>query len=298
VSAHYFIGISQQRRAGGLARLFPRAADVHPAWRVYPTRSDFESFTRPFLDLMAENSATISATLGPVLGCYGNSQELSVGLELEAGVDFNAASLAACVLRQARLASQDDAFIARVLPSDEWTDNARPGMTLLFREPRRVGSLRPLLARILSFPGGWPIDGFTTIPTDSGSFGTLLGLRYIFLPEVSLRWDTALRQRLQTSEEETEIIILDQATKIGRMCQDLAADPCIGEARLNWFDVIVCGIEEYDTIIPRLEAVRVPPAADPLSMTRSPFSELFELSSNAVLRVVRAADSFLLDGAA
>ncbi|WP_250481315.1 hypothetical protein [Caballeronia sp. GAOx1] len=69
--------------------------------------------------------------LRPVLGRYGASQELSVGLELKADVGFDAAALAARVFSLARGAAQTDAFAGRVLPPGEWTDNARPGLTVI-----------------------------------------------------------------------------------------------------------------------------------------------------------------------
>lgn len=281
----YFIGMTEQSSAGGLARLTSVRGNPLPARCVYPTGPRFYSFVDPILRLLEQDRHVERMSAGPALGRYGTSQELSVGLDVQAGSGFHAAALAATVFRQARKAKQDDAFVARVLPADEWTDNARPGLTVMFREAWRISSLSPLQRRIMSFPGdGWAIDGFTTIPAEHGRVGMVKGLRYIFLPEISIRWDLELRARLSADIEEMEIILLDQAAKIGRMCRMLRDDPTVAEARLNWLDVIVAGIEDFDAVIESLDAEETVRSADPTSMARKPFSEILSLSNTGVLQ--------------
>jgi hypothetical protein len=282
---HYFVGLSQQLAAGGLARLGSHGSATLPASRVYPMGQRFSDFVRPIVHTLRTDEHVREIILRPVLGRYGISQELSVGLEVHAGAGFNAAGLAASVFTQALSARQTDAFVGRVLAADEWTDNARPGLTILFREPRRIALLNPLLHRITEFPGeGWSIDGFTTIPAGDGRIGTVLGLRYLFLPEISIRWDLSLRARLADDPDEVDIILLDQATKIGRLCRELQRDPDIAEARLNWFDVMVAGIEDYPLAIDKLALERQTRTASSTSMARKPFSEILELTNVGVLR--------------
>jgi hypothetical protein len=278
----YFIGVTPQREIGGLARLAAR--DPLPAHVVYPTGYRFRSFVAPIFDHLDGHAEVISLVQGPVLGRYGRSQELSVGLEIKVERRFAANCFAALVFRQAWAANQEDAFVARVLPRDEWADNTRPGLTVLFREPQRIGGLQRLLAAIVGFPGdGWPIDGFTAVPAGHGRVGLVIGLRYVFLPEISVRWDTALRQQLAADVEEVEIMLLDQATKIGRMCRALADDPLVEAAWLDWFDVIVAGMEDYAEVVAALEAAADMPD-DPTAMSRKRFSDLLSLSSGAVLQ--------------
>ncbi|MCM2439407.1 hypothetical protein HGO34_06685 [Agrobacterium vitis] len=281
----YFIGLTQQSSAGGLARLAAGAAEILPAFKVYPGRASFAEFVRPIEQRLDGDPHVEKVAIQPVLGRYGASQELSVGLEILASEGFNAAALAETVFRQARAARQLDAFVGRVLLPGEWTDNARPGLTVLFREPRRIGELGSLRAEIGSFPGeGWPIDGFTTIPIRGGMVGMVKGLRYVFLPEISIRWDAALYERLAGEPEEMEIILIDQATKIGRLRKPLLQHSYIEDAYLNWFDVIVGGIENYDEIIGRLAATVAVHVRNHASMTRKPFSEILQLDSAAVLQ--------------
>ena len=278
----YFVGITRQTETGGLGRL--RMPVVVPAWQVYPTRRQLADFAAPLLGILAEDDHVVEITSGAVLGRYGTSQELSVGLEIVAGPHFAVEQVAATVFRLARDAIQQDAFIARVLPADEWADNTRPGLTVTFKTPQRIGSLQPLRDRINGFAGdGWPIDGFTTIPAVGGeSVGLVSGLRYIFLPEISIRWDLALRRQLTDAEDAMDIILLDQSAKIGRLCRALESDPLVERAWLNWFDVIVGGLEDYDDLIARLLASR-PVIADETSMARKQFSELLDLTNQSVL---------------
>ena len=283
----YFVGITRQTEAGGLGRL--RAKVVVPAWRVYPTRRQLAEFAAPLLEILADDDHVVEITSGAVLGRYGASQELSVGLEVIAGQHFAVEQVAATVFRLARDAEQQDAFIARVLPADEWADNTRPGLTVTFKTPQRIGALQPLRDRINRFEGdGWPIDGFTTIPATGDSVGQVSGLRYIFLPEISIRWDMALRRRLAEAEDAMDIILLDQSTKIGRLCRALQDEKMIERAWLNWFDVIVGGLEDYDQLIARLLAAE-PLAGDETSMARKQFSELLGLTNQSVLEQRLAA---------
>ena len=277
----YFVGITRQTETGGLGRL--RMPVVVPAWRVYPTRRQLAEFAAPLLAILADDDHVVEITSGAVLGRYGASQELSVGLEIVAGPHFAVEQVAATVFRLARDADQQDAFIARVLPADEWADNTRPGLTVTFKTPQRIGALQPLRDRINGFTGdGWPIDGFTTIPALGESLGLVAGLRYIFLPEISIRWDLALRRQLAEAEDAMDIILLDQSAKIGRLCRELEGDPMIERAWLNWFDVIVGGLEDYGELIARLLAAR-PVAGDETSMARKQFSELLDLTNQSVL---------------
>jgi len=277
----YFVGITRQTEAGGLGRL--RAKVVVPAWQVYPTRRQLADFAAPLLEVLADDDHVVEITSGAVLGRYGASQELSVGLEVVAGPHFAVEQVAATVFRLARDADQQDAFIARVLPADEWADNTRPGLTVTFKTPQRIGALQPLRDRINRFEGdGWPIDGFTTIPAAGEGVGMVAGLRYIFLPEISIRWDLALRRQLAEAEDAMDIILLDQSTKIGRLCRALQDEAMVERAWLNWFDVIVGGLEDYDELIARLLAAE-PVTGDETSMARKQFSELLGLTNQSVL---------------
>ncbi len=282
---HYFVGLTQQSCVGGLARLRGHGVPTLPASRVYPVGARFDEFVQPLLRLLNGDDHVREIILRPVLGRYGVSQELSVGLEVKAAEGFNAAALAAGVFKLAQAASQTDAFVGRVLSPGEWTDNARPGLTVLFKEPRRIGGTADVVRQIVEFPGdGWPIDGFTTIPSVERRIGVVQGLRYLFLPEISVRWDRPLRERLSANDEAIDVILLDQATRIGRMCKVLLQDPSIEAAWLTWFDVMVVGIEDYHEVIAVLTAEQGARAADPGSMARKAFSSILRLTSLGVFQ--------------
>jgi hypothetical protein len=282
---HYFVGLTQQATAGGLARLRGHGALTIPASHVYPVGTRFKDFVQPLLALLNTDPRVREIILRPVLGRYGASQELSVGLEVKATVGFDAAALAASVFSLALAAAQTDAFVGRVLPPGEWTDNARPGLTVMFKAPTRIADTVDLVRQIVGFPGeGWAIDGFTMIPSADQRIGIVQGLRYIFLPEISIRWDAGLRERLGADEDEIDVILLDQATRIGRLCKVLMQDETIEAAWLSWFDIMVAGIEDYREVIVTLKAEQGARAADPKSMTRMAFSEILHLTSAGVLK--------------
>jgi hypothetical protein len=282
---HYFVGLTQQVSAGGLARLRGHGASTIPASLVYPVGARFRNFVEPLVTLLRSDERVREVVLRPVLGRYGSSQELSVGLEVKAETGFDAARLAASVFSLAIGAAQTDAFVGRVLPPGEWTDNARPGLTVMFKAPQRIADTIELVRQIVDFPGeGWAIDGFTMIPSADSRIGIVQGLRYIFLPEISVRWDTGLRERLCANENEIDVILLDQATRIGRLCKLLVQNETIEAAWLSWFDIMVAGIEDYREVIDTLQAEQGARAADPKSMTRKAFSEILELTSASVLQ--------------
>jgi hypothetical protein len=282
---HYFVGLTQQATAGGLARLRGHGTPTIPASRVYPVGARFRDFVLPLVTVLNSDPRVREIILRPVLGRYGASQELSVGLEVKAATGFDAAALAASVFSLANAALQTDAFVGRVLPPGEWTDNARPGLTVMFKAPTRIADTVELVRQIVDFPGeGWAIDGFTMIPSADSRIGIVQGLRYIFLPEISIRWDACLRERLGADDDEIDVILLDQATRIGRLCKVLMENDTIDSAWLSWFDIMVAGIEDYREVIVTLKAEQGARAADPKSMTRMAFSEILHLTSAGVLK--------------
>ncbi|WP_296223965.1 hypothetical protein [Ralstonia sp. UBA689] len=282
---HYFVGLTLQSSAGGLARIRGCDGTTLPASLVYPPCRHLSDFVKPIMRQIHDDGHARQVLMRPVLGQYGTSRELSVGLEIEAAPGFNATALAASVFLQARAARQTDAFVGRVLQPDEWTDNARPGLTVLLRTPKRISAITQLVRQIVEFPGdGWTIDGFTTIPAADGRIGVIQGLRYLFLPEISIRWDAQLRQKLSSNDTEVELMLLDQATRLGRLCTALQNSPDIAAARLNWFDVIVAGKEDYEHLIGQLKARSQIPAVSRQSMTHKAFSETLGLTSSIVLR--------------
>lgn len=286
----FFVGVTNQVAAGGLARLYERV--VRPARDVYPTSRELMEFAEPVLKVLRGHRHVSGLTVGVALGRYGNAQELSLYLEVTASPDFAVQDLIEGVFRIAHNHFQTDAFVARVLHDDEWADNTRPGLTLLFKEPQRIRALRNLVDTVTGFPGdGWPIDGFTTVATTELPFGWAVGLRYVFLPEISIRWDRMLREQLLLDDTAMDVILLDQAFKIGRLCLALKEHPLIADARLNWFDAIVGGYDDYVELIARLDESRAAPMEG--LMTRRAFSELIGLTNQGVLisRIKRLATS-------
>ncbi len=276
----FFVGVTNQIATGGLARLYERV--VRPARDVYPTSRELMEFAEPVLAALRGHDHIHDMKVGVALGRYGKAQELSLYLEVTAAPDFAVQDLVEGVFLIARNHFQTDAFVARVLHDDEWADNTRPGLTVMFNEPQRIGTLRSLVDTVIGFPGeGWPIDGFTTVATPDLPFGWAVGLRYVFLPEISVRWDRALRDELLADETAMDVILLDQATKIGRLCVALREHPLVAEARLNWFDAIVGGHEDYEELIGRLRESRNQPMQG--LMTRRAFSELIGLTNQGVM---------------
>ena len=101
---HYFVGITRQRHIGGMGRL--SAAEVKPAHAVYPTGRELLDFSQPLMQLLAVEGAVSHCFRGAVLGRYGGSQELSLGLEIGASAAFPVARFACQVFLLAWQAEQ------------------------------------------------------------------------------------------------------------------------------------------------------------------------------------------------
>lgn len=240
----YFIGFSPQRHTGGLARI--ARADTRGAAASYPTRAVIELALDPLQRQFQGHPQVREFHAASALGKYGASQEIALSVDLAGLRRFDPAALAHCVFTLAAEHRQIDAFVARLLEGEEWTDNARPTLVLMLKEPQKLGQLAPLLQRITGFDyPGVPIDGFTTIPAAGCGIGWAAGLRYVFLPEISLRWNRPMRRLALTQPERIEELLIDQAMKIGKLCQHLHTLPEVALATLRWCDVVVGGIEDY-----------------------------------------------------
>ncbi|HTN65462.1 MAG TPA: hypothetical protein VL051_04675 [Burkholderiaceae bacterium] len=243
-SRRYFIGFSPQRHTGGLARI--GGADPRGARDSYPSRDVLELALAPLRRQFGDHPQVREFHAASALGKYGTSQEIALSVDLAGLRGFDPTALVRCVFSLAVEHRQIDAFVGRLLEGEEWTDNARPTLVLMLKTPQRLNQLSPLLEQINRFEyPGLPIDGFTTIPAAELGIGWAAGLRYVFLPEISMRWNPEMRRLALQEPARIEELLIDQAMKIGKLCQHLHGLPEIALAALRWCDVVVGGIEDY-----------------------------------------------------
>ena len=225
------------------------------------------------------------------LGKYGTSQEIALSVDLAGLRGFDPSALVRCVFSLATEHRQIDAFVGRLLEGEEWADNARPTLVLTLKTPRRLTQLNPLLQQISQFDyPGLPIDGFTTIPAAELGIGWAAGLRYVFSPEISMRWNPEMRRLALREPARIEELLIDQAMKIGKLCQHLHRLPQVALAALRWCDVVVGGIEDYAVF--RLASAPAPSlheAEFPLLSTRYALSTERAMQQRARLLVAAEA---------
>jgi len=282
----YFIGFSPQRHTGGLARL--DGADIRAAAASYPSRALIDLALAPLQRQFRQHPQVAEFHAASALGKYGASQEIALSVDLAAGPGFDPAALAHCVFTLAAEHRQIDAFVARLLEGEEWTDNARPTLVLLLKTPQRLAQLGPLLQHITGFDyAGVPIDGFTTIPAAGHGIGWAAGLRYVFLPEISLRWNRPMRRLALAEPERIEELLIDQAMKIGKLCQHLHTLPEVALATLRWCDVVVGGQEDYAA----LRQVTPAPPAQEFALLSARYGLSTQQALQRRARLLEAADT-------
>lgn len=164
-----------------------------------PTRAVQDQARQKMLtDLTADEG--VWATFPDTKGLYGEDIEVSFDVELVAPKGYQPDKLFDNVLSVAADENQWDTFVAEVLPEGVSHPNARPGVEIYF-DPKDADLLVPKIKEIADQRG---IDGWTLI-TDKKfdpatgepgpRAGGIIGVRAQWVPEISIRWKTDLRDR-------------------------------------------------------------------------------------------------------
>lgn len=100
----------------------------------------------------------LAAKVQDTVGMFKRTVERSFDTEILAYPDFDPAQTVADLVHMAGTSNQDATFISRaILDPDEDNPNARPGLTVFFREQVSATKLRPILTKLKALG----LDGFT-----------------------------------------------------------------------------------------------------------------------------------------
>jgi hypothetical protein len=164
-------------------------------------------------------------------GRYG-APERALDLEAITRAGFDPRPLAVAAFDAADQASQDAAFVARVLRPNELFDPQmhRPGVEIYFRDMNQAAEAARMMAGIAGIrvgkttefgPGYFEIGGYTVIvdgrPTaeaKAGAMGKPVGMRVLYMPEFEARY--GIDPRLENAtDEQLAGIIEDRADTLG-----------------------------------------------------------------------------------
>ncbi len=170
-------------------------------------------------------------------GRYG-TPERALDAEFIVNEKFDPAPLAAAVFREAKVADQDAAFVARALRPDEKFDPLlhRPGIEIYFRDMNQAQEAARIMAGTLATrvskptelgPGFFSVGGYTVIvdgrPTaeaKAGAMGKPVGMRVIYMPEFEARYGDD--PRLKTaSEDNIRDIVKERADNLGNFADEI-----------------------------------------------------------------------------
>jgi hypothetical protein len=180
-------------------------------------------------------------------GLYGNEVEASFDTEIVADKgQFDPEDLIKELASISKKNKQWDIFVSRVVGVNEDSPNARPGVEIYFKTPQDMAKIMPVLDRFTSDGQ----DGFTLAVDPRADDGTnqYIGVRLQYVPEISMRWDEDLRQKL-LAPGGLEQVLQEKADLLEEITADVAKMDGIAYAARAKYDTVVIGKENYDDYI-------------------------------------------------
>jgi hypothetical protein len=199
------------------------------------------------LGVLQKDPNVIAVRVKPTKGLYGGTVEES--FDSEWVVDRNTFKPDAIVSKIAEVSKanqQYDIFVSRVIPPNEDNPNARPGIELYFKTEEDLNNVMPILK---SFTDKGQ-DGFTLAvdPRATGDSNLYMGVRLQYVPEISMRWDEELREKLKDPKE-LERILEEKTQTLNNIANEVAQEEGVAYAAMLKYDTIVIGKENYDAYI-------------------------------------------------
>jgi hypothetical protein len=199
------------------------------------------------LGVLQKDPNVIAVRVKPTKGLYGGTVEES--FDSEWVVDRNTFKPDAIVSKIAEVSKanqQYDIFVSRVIPPNEDNPNARPGIELYFKTEEDLNNVMPILK---SFTDKGQ-DGFTLAvdPRATDDSNLYMGVRLQYVPEISMRWDEELREKLKNPQE-LERILAEKAQTLSDIASEVGQEEGVAYAAVLRYDTIVIGKENYDAYI-------------------------------------------------
>ena len=165
------------------------------------------------------NNVVVASKALPTQGRYGGV-ERALDLEVIAREGYNANILWKEILKRAKEARQDSAFLARVLRTDENIDPARhrPGVEIYFRESVSGVELENALAELVKNNIEFLtviVDGRRQSAFVAGAMPSAVGVRVLYTPEFEQRYamdnmsemdDVAIAAKIKEKSKELAVI--------------------------------------------------------------------------------------------
>jgi len=212
-----------------------------------PLPEDVYKVQQDVLDVLQKDPSVIAVRVKPTKGLYGGTVEES--FDSEWVVDRNTFKPDVIVSKIAEVSKanqQYDIFVSRVIPPNEDNPNARPGIELYFKTEEDLNNVMPILK---SFTDKGQ-DGFTLAvdPRATGDSNLYMGVRLQYVPEISMRWDEELREKLKNPQE-LERILAEKAQTLEDIASEISQEEGVAYAAVLQYDTIVIGKENYDAYI-------------------------------------------------
>ena len=207
-------------------------------------------------DTLKTDDAVRVYRVHPTYGRYAGSNERSFDVELSAKPGWDPSRWMGAVIQQAKENNQYDVFFSRRLDPVEQArnPNARPGVEIYFSSRKDMDSILPTLEEFTNRGQ----DGFT-FTTDlklrerqagGSDVPDYVGVRLQWVPEISMRWDDAVRaqwvkdpQALRQAGDDALNRMVDALHSLDQQKHGIV------DARVHHYDTMVVGKEDYDAAI-------------------------------------------------
>jgi len=213
-------------------------------------------------NLLSKDKSVVAFRVQDTSGLYGGTVEKSFDTEIvvEKG-KFDPDPLVEMLANISKENNQYDIFISRVVGPREDNLNARPGVEIYFKTQQDMSKIMPILKRFTSRGQ----DGFTLAvdPRLNDESGQYMGVRLQYVPEISMRWDEGLQQKMLIPGQ-LERILNGKMQLLNNIVAEVSAMEGVAYAATAKYDTIVIGKENYDDYTTGRTAPRDQEAPEPV----------------------------------
>ena len=227
-----------------------------------PETKEIKAVQKQLTNLLSKDKSVIAFRVQETSGLYGGTVEKSFDTEIvvEKG-KFDPDPLVEALANISKENNQYDIFISKVVGPREDNLNARPGVEIYFKTKQDMNKIMPILKRFTSRGQ----DGFTLAvdPRLNDGTGQYMGVRLQYVPEISMRWDEGLQQKLLIPGQ-LERILNGKMQLLNNIVAEVSAMEGVAYAATAKYDTVVIGKENYDEYTHGRTAPRDQAAPEPV----------------------------------
>ena len=208
-----------------------------------PESEEIKAVRDQLSNLLSKDDSVIAFRVQDTSGLYGGTVEKSFDTEVVAEKGFDPEPMVEMLANISKENNQYDIFISKVVGPREENLNARPGVEIYFKTQQDMAKVLPILKRFTSRGQ----DGFTLAvdPRVNEPTGQYIGVRLQYVPEISMRWDEGLRQKLLIPGQ-LERILKGKAELLENITAEVSEMDGVAYATVAKYDTLVIGKENYD----------------------------------------------------